>query len=116
MSWEQFMSGVAIDLLNELKRQAPWDTGHLKISISIEQINDDTIVFSMPEYGEYVEFGTNPHIIRPKNKKVLHWKNGTKDVFAKEVHHPGTRPNPFIRRTLHQKLKPIINSNAKLYL
>jgi len=62
---------------------------------------------------------TPPHIIKPKNKKALKFEVGRierlsgkggkkKIVFAKEVRHPGTRPNPFIRNTIINKLKLII--------
>lgn len=57
---------------------------------------------------------TPPHIIRPKNGKALHWKSGGKDVFAKVVNHPGTRPNPFIRTTFKQQLIRIVADNADL--
>ena len=64
------------------------------------------------------------HTITPKNKKVLHWHKtpgrnqhghphskamGKDAVFAKKVNHPGTRPNPFIRKTFHQKMAKIIH-------
>ena len=68
----------------------------------------------MVDYGKYVEFGSPPHIIKPKNKKALKFKVGKatkkgKDiVFAKEVKHPGTRPNPFVRNTIQNKLTKII--------
>jgi len=62
---------------------------------------------------------TPPHIIKPKSKKALRFevgrierlsgkKKGKTIVFAKEVKHPGTRPNPFIRNTIQTKLKQII--------
>ena len=62
---------------------------------------------------------TPPHIITPKNKKALSFEVGRierlpgkggkkKMVFAKKVRHPGTRPNPFIRNTINNKLRKII--------
>jgi len=51
---------------------------------------------------------TPPHIIKPKDKKALKFKAGGENVFAKVVHHPGTRPNPFIRNTIRNKLGEII--------
>lgn len=44
----------------------------------------------------FVNFGTKPHIIRPKNKKALRWVVGNRFVFAKEVHHPGYRGDAYI--------------------
>mgnify|MGYP007071587094 FL=1 len=40
---------------------------------------------------KFQDLGTKAHIIRPKRAKVLHWVAPTGDVFAKEVHHPGTK-------------------------
>jgi hypothetical protein len=46
------------------------------------------------EYGADLEEGTNPHEIRPKNKKALYWKGASHPVKA--VHHPGTPPKPYM--------------------
>jgi len=62
----------------------------------------------------FVNFGTKPHVIRPKNKKILAWKGGGRaksrvrkiksnkgragrgsTIFARVVHHPGTEPRAF---------------------
>jgi hypothetical protein len=41
------------------------------------------------EYGEYLEEGTPPHIIRPKDKKALFWEGAPHPV--RQVNHPGTK-------------------------
>jgi len=48
-------------------------------------------------YAAFVEFGTAPHMIFPKVKKALHW-GGDDGPVVKYVHHPGTKPNPFMER------------------
>ena len=98
---------IGNEIVNELVKACPVDTGRLKNSIQF-RIDGEDIIISMANYGENVEFGTPPHIIKPKFKKVLKWKKGGKEFFAKEVKHPGTRPQPFIRHTLHTKLSDII--------
>jgi hypothetical protein len=47
----------------------------------------------------WAEFGTRAHIIRPVTARVLRFvgRNGAV-VFARVVHHPGTRPIPFFRK------------------
>lgn len=115
MSLESFKQGIANDLRNALLDSVPVDTGRLKGSIKV-QIKDDEIVIEMNDYGLYVEYGTPPHIIRPKNKNSLKWKSGDKTYFAKVVQHPGTRPNPFIRTTFKQDLVEIVENNAILHL
>lgn len=40
--------------------------------------------------GYLLEMGTSPHIIRPVNASALRFEVNGKEVFAKEVNHPGT--------------------------
>lgn len=51
-------------------------------------------------YGEFVREGTSPHIIRPKKAKALVFKIGEKVIFARQVNHPGTRPNRYQLKAL----------------
>jgi len=52
-------------------------------------------------YPLYVEFGTRPHVIRPKRPGgMLRWEDQTGVHYALKVHHPGTRPQPFMRPAL----------------
>ena len=110
--WERFKIGVAIDMVQALQRRCPVDTGKTRSSIKYD-ITSKGIVISMDETAIWIEFGTAPHIIRPKDKKALKFKVGGKDVFAKEVHHPGTRPQPFIRTTFRNDLSTIVMNNAR---
>ncbi|MFD5788567.1 hypothetical protein ACFWH1_18335 [Streptomyces sp. NPDC127037] len=50
----------------------------------------------------YVLNGTRPHIIRPRRRKALRFEVGGRVVFAKLVHHPGTKPNNFLKRALRE--------------
>jgi len=122
---------IAYRLMHELKKAAPSKTANLRRSIKVFPYGDGLRI-TMTHYGKYVEFGTPPHVIKPKNKKALafapfgatrvqhdsgnvsaKFKFGGKTtkvnaVFAKVVHHPGTRPNPFVRNTIMTKLPKII--------
>jgi hypothetical protein len=45
--------------------------------------------------------GTRPHVIRPRHAKMLRFVNKSgMIVFAKVVHHPGTRPNRYLSDNL----------------
>jgi hypothetical protein len=46
------------------------------------------------EYAIYVEQGTGPYVIFPRNKKALFWEGASHPV--KVVHHPGNRPRPYL--------------------
>ena len=64
------------------------------------------------KYGGYVHQGTRPHVILPRNKKMLAWKVGKGYRFAKIVHHPGTKANPFLQKAV-DKERPIYMLNLK---
>lgn len=57
------------------------------------------------KYAHLVEFGTDPHVIQPKNKKALAFGRGAGEAGAQNidrevvaiVDHPGNRPTPFLR-------------------
>lgn len=44
--------------------------------------------------------GSKPHIIKPRYKKALRYKQHGKIVFASVVKHPGTKPNKFLSDNL----------------
>ena len=53
--------------------------------------------------GVYVHQGTRPHEILPVRAKALRFRVGGihgSFVFARRVWHPGTKPNPFVKRTV----------------
>lgn len=53
-------------------------------------------------YGQFVRGGTRPHKIRAVRAKALRFEIGGMIVFAKEVNHPGTKPNPYHVRALRR--------------
>lgn len=67
------------------KRRVPggWEVGH-----------DAQIA----PHAVFVIKGTRPHIILPRNKKVLRWPVPGGFRYAKRVKHPGTRADDYIRR------------------
>jgi hypothetical protein len=84
---------------------APVDTGRLRASIRVERrsffgLRQRWTIGSDVEYAPMVNDGTRPHLIRPRRAQVLRFKVGGRTVFAKVVHHPGTRARPFLDRAL----------------
>lgn len=53
-------------------------------------------------YALFVHDGTKPHIIKPRNKKILAWTTlgSPKASFARQVHHPGTKPQRWLQTSL----------------
>jgi HK97 gp10 family phage protein len=99
-----------------MSAKAPVRTGRLLGSIR-EQIRgvEATVGPTVP-YAIYVEYGTAPHEIRPVYASVLRFETESGIVFTPIVHHPGTRAQPFIRKTAEvtrQKLPELWNEIAK---
>ena len=53
--------------------------------------------------GVFVHQGTRPHEILPVRAQALRFRVGGihgSFIFARRVWHPGTKPNPFVKRTV----------------
>lgn len=97
----RFMDNLAEDVRADASRFAAVDTGRLSRTIVSYRVGDKKWrVHARAPYAAYVELGTLPHIIRPVNARALRWMNETGIHFARIVHHPGTRPQPFLRPAL----------------
>jgi len=94
---------LIFDTQAEIVMNTPVDSGRLRNSIIVEEKPDGFIIGTNVPYAEFVEIDTEPHTIKPKNKKALRFEVGRKSrlsagkspkqaniVFAKVVHHPGT--------------------------
>lgn len=66
-------------------------------------------------YGKYLEHGSKPHLIHPKNKKALAFKLGNADgkVVVRSVKHPGTRAYHFLRDSLTENREYITKQVKK---
>lgn len=94
-------------VVNRAKVLAPVNTGRLRSSIRAEEprifsLRGSVKVGSDLEYAGFVNDGTRPHIIRPRSAQVLRFRVGGRFVYAKVVHHPGTRARPFLDRALRE--------------
>lgn len=78
------------------------NTGRYRASISWRLGRDSIGLYaeigSTVPYAAFLEQGTPPHDIRPRNKRALAWKGATHPV--KVVRHPGTRPYHVLVRAL----------------
>jgi hypothetical protein len=50
---------------------------------------------SVSNHAVFVNDGTRPHVIAPRYAKALRFEVWGEEVFAANVHHPGTAPDPF---------------------
>ena len=58
-------------------------TGRFMGSIHTYLKENSVIIADGVEYGKYLEYGTKAHMIKPKTKKALHWKEGRADRFSR---------------------------------
>ena len=86
---------IANTLQQEVMQKTPKKTGKLQRGWTIRSIGNTFAVENAVSYANFVISGTRPHDIRPKQRHVLAFNCRGGKVFAKRVHHPGTKPNNF---------------------
>jgi hypothetical protein len=101
---------IQLRAVAEAKKLVPRKTGHTARTIRPGSLTDRFAIVEAAGAAVFLEGGTRPHIIRPKNKSVLSWPanasgrrlsgrartNSGRRIFARVVHHPGTKAQPFL--------------------
>jgi hypothetical protein len=96
---------------------APRRTGKLASTIVKEVSNEQASIEVLVPYAMYVVKGTRPHIIRPVNASVLAFQSPSgKMVFTRLVHHPGTKPNPWMEKAVEYARSKTEETFAELWL
>lgn len=106
----------------------PWRTGNLLQSFRFRSTPSQARWYPTARYAPFVEFGTAPHDIYPVNARVLAWPSGGTGgryvtaksgrqyyrsgsggttIFAAHVHHPGTKPRPFMKQIVEKSAPEI---------
>ena len=102
------MRELQLAALTEEKRLAPVKTGNLRRTIRPGQATSQGFEnVATAGYAAPVEFGSAAHVIRPRSRKVLRFKVGGREVFARKVNHPGSRAQPFMGPGLEKVVKDI---------
>lgn len=107
----ELLARLARRVVAQAKVNAPVDTGNMRAQIAADPMVTTGMTVRQTirvggdaaEYAIYVHEGTRPHVIRPRNKSVLMFNGREGKVFAREVHHPGTRARPFLRNALESE-------------
>ena len=94
---------TANEFLQTIRFLAPRDTGEYANSWVVQKVDSNSVTIGTPhgDLAIYLEYGTAPHPIFPKNKKALHWFDGSGDHFALYVRHPGFPAMPHIRPAMN---------------
>ena len=90
------------------KKETPVDNWILRKSIKYAVHNNYAVVYSNLFYAPFVHEWTRPHLIRPVKKKSLFRIDENWEHFAKLVHHPGSKENPFFTRAVDQNKNRIL--------
>lgn len=105
---QQVLIESANFLLTEMEARVPVDSGDLRRSLAIRVEGSRVIIGPNTPYAAYVEFGTAPHDIRPKSPNgTLRWTKNGQVFYARVVHHPGTKPQPFVRDSFEAWVKTL---------
>jgi HK97 gp10 family phage protein len=109
--FQRAMVASVVDIKQTAQDLVPVRTSQLRTSIT-EIVHDNplmgTVSVGQP-YGKFVEFGTAPHVIVPRNAKALAFTVGGKLVFAKKVNHPGTKGKPFMQPAFEQNRQNVLD-------
>jgi hypothetical protein len=96
---------------------APRKTGYLASTAVKEIGNGEASINVLASYAMYVVRGTRPHVIRPVDASVLAFEAADgKMVFTSLVHHPGTKPNPFMQLAAEDARSKAEEAFAELWL
>lgn len=111
----QAVAGGARALVGDLRRVLWRDTGDTAERTKVESIrtrgNTVTATIGTPTpQANYQEYGTRPHIIRPRRARALRFVVGGRVVFAQVVHHPGNRARPRFFPTLRRRYQGALAS------
>lgn len=91
-------------LVGYLRQEAPKRTGEFARKIGFRTMVENGILvgqtYAAAPLNEWIQKGTRPHVIRPKNTQALRffWPAAGGVVFFKQVNHPGTAANPYHER------------------
>jgi len=105
----QIMRLIGTAAVREQKLLVHRKTGNTGRSIHVASATATKVVTEAGGAAVYLEKGTRPHTITPKAAKALRFaaspagarlsgapRKGAAVVFARVVHHPGTKPYPFM--------------------
>lgn len=88
------------ELIRNLMINSPVDHGLLKQWAVTGQSDTEVNIQSPAEYAVYQNYGTDPYLITPKNKKALFWPGA--DHPVKMVQHPGITGKHFVEESIEQ--------------
>lgn len=113
---EGLLRDLGLGTVAEAKKRVARRTGTTGRTIRLSSLTNTEAVVTVGGAGPYLEYGTRAHLIRPRTRRVLRFPAAGASttlggrvrvaearrlgrgayVFARLVHHPGTRAQPFL--------------------
>ena len=117
---------IALDMQRTVDKLSPIDEGVLHKWFIAEMSDSQATIKSPAKYVGFVNYGTSPYFLKPKNKKALHWTGrmnmsisgnnititGSKGGFSKGHMMPGQRGQHFIEKAI-SNVNPRIDEHFK---
>lgn len=104
------MNLIGQDMVNKLQRNSPVDQGLLKSWAIVEQSASMIKIRSPAKYARAQNYGSK-HMIRPKDKKALHW--GGDPGFFSKGHMINITGKHFVEKSIEQ-VKPRIDEHFQV--
>ena len=104
------MDLIAQDMLNALQKNTNRDHGYMASWAIVERSASMIKIQSPAKYAAAQNYGSK-HMIKPKNKKALHW--GGKPGYFSKGHMINIKGKHFVERSIEQ-VKPRIDSHFKV--
>lgn len=105
----KYMEQQAKKIVFVAKRKVGKETHALERSIGYRMLRTPGGVFAEVGATNKVALlhhqGSRPHVILPQRGRALRFKSGGRVVYARQVFHPGTRPNPYLVTALREVIK-----------
>ena len=79
-------------------------SGKTKNSIRRQNATQRKAAVSAGYGARFLDKGTVPHELRPKKVRAMKFNVAGRPMFAKRVHHPGAKAQPFLRVSAREEL------------
>lgn len=107
---KQYLGRLGLSAVREAKLLVARKTGNTGRTIKLGTVTAESVTIEASGAAVYLENPTRPHVIRPRNAKALRFatsaagrkltgspRKNAAVTFARVVHHPGTKAQPFLK-------------------
>jgi|SRR5579884_1179789 len=94
----------------------PVKSGRMLASSTLSFRNDLTAeIRTNSGYGQFVDQGSDTHVIRAKRGKALRFQVGSQVIFRRQIYHPGSRGAHFVDATIDAARSPLESLGRQIF-